>query len=187
MLDTPPQPPADLRPQVQPDADIVAAVAAEIGSDSLFGVLARIKRAVLRQDDPNYRLADLTQPLAIASVMDGVTGLSLAARWTYAMCPVDERDHGIARLARWANEHGAGRVVVPPVAGRLLSPDRVEQRELERAEKVYKRLVAWRWMSQRFPDIYRDRDEAEDEQLRLDTWIEDVLRQQRRGRKAFAA
>jgi len=187
MLDAPAQPPADLRPQVQPDADIVAAVAAEIGSDSLFGVLARLKRAVLRPDDPNYRLADLTQPLAIASAVDGVTGLSLAARWTYAMCPVDERDCGIARLTRWANEHGSGRIVTPPVAGRLPPPDRAEQSELERAEKIYKRLVAWRWMSQRFPDAYRDRDTAEDERLRLDTWIEDVLRQQRRGRTALAA
>jgi ATP-dependent RNA helicase SUPV3L1/SUV3 len=186
MLDAPAQPPADLRPQVQPDVDIVAAVAAEIGSDSLFGVLARIKRAVLRQDDPNYRLADLTQPLAIASVVDGVAGLNLTTRWTYAMCPIDERDHGIARLARWADEHAAGHVVAPPVAGRLPSPHRAEQRELERAEKIYKRLVAWRWMSQRFPDTYRDGDTAENERLRLDTWIEGVLRQQRRGRVALA-
>lgn len=187
MLATAPMPPEDLRPLVQPDADIVAAVAAEIGSDSLFGVLARIRRAVLRKDDPNYRLADLAQPMEIAAVVDGVGGLSLETRWTYAMCPIDERDYGIARLARWAQEHAAGHDVPPPLAGHLPSPDRAQHQQLERVEKIYKRLVAWRWMSQRFPGIYQDHDTAEAERLRLDAWIEKVLSQQRRGRAALAA
>jgi ATP-dependent RNA helicase SUPV3L1/SUV3 len=186
MLAAPPAPPAELRPQVQPDADIVAAVAAEIGSDSLFGVLARIKRAVLRLDDPNYRLADMTQAQAIASAVDGVTGLSLMDRWTYAMCPVDERDNGITRLARWAVDHGAGRPVMPPSAGRLPSAEQATGEELQRGEKVHKRLVAWRWLALRFPTAYPELDRAEAETVRLDHWIEDVLRQQRRGRTALA-
>ncbi|MCQ4162032.1 RNA helicase [Roseomonas sp. GC11] len=184
MLEAPHAPPEELRPQVQPDADIIAAVATEIGSDSLFGVLARIKRAVLRKDDPNYRLADLTQQMAIASAVDGVAGLSLLDRWTYAMCPVDERDNGITRLARWAVEHGGGRPVRPPLAGRLPAPERATGEELQRAEKVHKRLVAWRWLALRFPAAYLDREEAEAETERLDGWIEDVLRQQRRAKRA---
>jgi ATP-dependent RNA helicase SUPV3L1/SUV3 len=80
-------PPLDLRPPVAPDADIVAAVAAEIGTDSLFGVLSRIERSVLRRDDPNYRLGDLSTQIAIAGAVDGVRELSLLDRWTYAMCP----------------------------------------------------------------------------------------------------
>ncbi|MBB5693014.1 helicase-related protein [Muricoccus pecuniae] len=188
MLSALPESPADLRPQVQPDAAIVAAVAAEIGSDSLFGVLARIKRAVLRRDDPNYRLADMTQPLAIASAIDGIPGLSLLDRWTYATCPVDERDSGVARLSRWAMEHGAGRPVSPPEAGHLPPPHRAAGGPvLEKAEKVYKRLVAWRWLSLRFPDAYPDREAAQGESDRLDAWIEEVLRHQRRGRSVHAA
>jgi len=182
MLNAPPAVPEDLRPQVQPDADIVAAVAAEIGSDSLFGVLARIRRAVLRRDDPNYRLADMEQAMSVASAIDGIGGLSLLDRWTYALCPVDERDNGVSRLARWAVEHGGGRTVRPPSAGRLPAPERASREELERAEKVHKRLVAWRWLSLRFPDAYPDRAEAEAETERLDRWIEEVLRQQRRSR-----
>ncbi|KAA2211826.1 DEAD/DEAH box helicase [Teichococcus oryzae] len=187
MMDAPPAPPAELRPQVQPDAEIIAAVAAEIGSDSLFGVLARIQRAVLRKDDPNYRLADMTQALAIASAIDGVAGLSLMDRWTYALCPVDERDNGITRLAQWAVEHGAGRPVRPPLAGRLPPPDRASGEELQRAEKIHKRLVAWRWMALRFAAAYPDFTEAEAETDRLDSWIEDVLRQQRRTKAATRA
>jgi ATP-dependent RNA helicase SUPV3L1/SUV3 len=182
MLNAPPAAPEDPRPLVQPDADIVAAVAQEIGSDSLFGVLARIKRAVLRADDPNYRLADLGQAMAVASAIDGVAGLSLLERWTYALCPVDERDNGVARLARWAIEHGAGRPVAPPSAGRLPAPERAGREELERAEKTHKRLVAWRWLSLRFPSAYPDRAEAMAETARLDRWIEDVLRQHRKSR-----
>lgn len=182
MLAAAPGVPEDLRPQVQPDADIVAAVAAEIGSDSLFGVLARIKRAVLRTDDPNYRLADLTQAMAVATAVDGVAGLTLLDRWTYALCPVDERDNGVSRLARWAIEHGAGRPVPPPMAGRLPAPERAAREELERAEKVHKRLVAWRWLALRFERAYPERAEAEAETSRLDRWIEDVLRQQRRSK-----
>jgi ATP-dependent RNA helicase SUPV3L1/SUV3 len=182
MLDADPMPPEDPRPLVQPDADIIANVAQEIGSDSLFGVLARIKRAVLRPDDPNYRLADLTQAMAVAGAIDGVAGLTLLDRWTYAMCPVDERDNGTARLARWAIEHGAGRAVTPPSAGRLSAPERASRDELERAEKTHKRLVAWRWLALRFPQGYVARDEANTETERLDRWIEDVLRQQRRAK-----
>jgi ATP-dependent RNA helicase SUPV3L1/SUV3 len=186
MLNAPPAPPAELRPQVQPDADIISAVAGEIGSDSLFGVLARIKRAVLRLDDPNYRLADMTQAQAIASAVDGV-GIPLMDRWTYAMCPVDERDNGITRLARWAVDHAAGRAVVPPSAGRLPAAEQASGEELQRGEKVHKRLVAWRWLALRFPQAYPDLDRAEAETARLDRWIEEVLRQQRRGRTALAS
>jgi ATP-dependent RNA helicase SUPV3L1/SUV3 len=184
LLAAPAAAPEDPRPLVQPDADIVAAVAAEIGSDSLFGVLARIRRAVLRRDDPNYRLADLGPAMAIASAVDGVPGLSLDARWTYAVCPVDERDNGVQRLARWALEHGHGHPVAPPAAGRLPAPERAAREDLERAEKAQKRLVAWRWLSLRFPDAYPDRAAAQGETERLDRWIEDVLRQQRRARLA---
>jgi len=182
MLAAPPVPHEELRPLVQPDADIVRAVAAEIGSDSLFGVLARIRRAVLRRDDPNYRLSDMSQAFAVASALEGIVGLDLTQRWTYAMCPVDERDNGITRLAAWATDHAAGRAVIPPPAGKLLPPDRASREELERAEKRHKRLVAWRWLALRFPESYPAREEAEAATLRLNSWIEDVLRQQRRGR-----
>ena len=137
---------------------------------------------MLRPDDPNYRLADLTQAMAVASAIDGIAGLTLLERWTYAMCPVDERDNGTARLARWAIEHGAGAPVQPPSAGRLPAPERASRDELERAEKTHKRLVAWRWLALRFPDAYVARDEANGETERLDRWIEDVLRQQRRSK-----
>ena len=178
MLAAPPARLDDLRPQVQPDADIVQAVAAEIGSDSLFGVLVRIRRAVLRRDDPNYRLANMEQAFAIATALEGVEGLTLAQRWVYAMCPVDDRDNGIQRLVGWAADHAAGHAVPPPGTGRLPPAERAERSELERAEKRHKRLVAWRWLALRFPDAYPDRENAEIATTRLNDWIEDVLRQQ---------
>ncbi|MCW4591869.1 RNA helicase [Gluconacetobacter entanii] len=178
MLAAPPARLDDLRPQVQPDADIVQAVAAEIGSDSLFGVLVRIRRAVLRRDDPNYRLANMEQAFAIATALEGVEGLTLAQRWIYAMCPVDDRDNGIQRLVGWAADHAAGHAVPPPGTGRLPPAERAERSELERAEKRHKRLVAWRWLALRFPDAYPDRENAEIATTRLNDWIEDVLRQQ---------
>lgn len=179
-----PETPEDLRPFVQPDADIVKAVAAEIGSESLYGVLSRIHRAVLRKDDPNYRLADMEQAFAIASALEGVDGLDLTTRWSYAMCPVDDRDNGIRRLVGWAADHAAGRRVLPPGTGRLPPSDRASREELERAEKRHKRLVAWRWLALRFPEFYPDREEAEETTRRLNEWIENVLRQQSRTRSA---
>ncbi|NHO32871.1 helicase-related protein [Acetobacter fallax] len=181
-LSAAPEPPEELRPYVQPDVDIVRAIATEIDSDSLYGVLARIRRAVLRHDDPNYRLADMEQPFAIASALEGVEGLDLTQRWTYAMCPVDDRDNGIRRLVGWAADHAAGIRVPPPGTGRLPPPDRAGREELERAEKRHKRLVAWRWLALRFPDFYPDRDDAEDSTRKLNDWIESVLRQQSRAR-----
>jgi ATP-dependent RNA helicase SUPV3L1/SUV3 len=160
---------------VAPDADIVAAVAAEIGTDSLFGALRRIERSVLRRDDPNYRLGDLSTQLAIAAAVDGVRELPLLDRWTYALCPVDERDEGIARLADWAVEHAMGLAVAPPRAGRLPPAERAGQDALQLAEGVHRRLVAWRWMALRFPGTYRDTEGALAESRRLNEWIEAVL------------
>ncbi|WP_029606018.1 helicase-related protein [Kozakia baliensis] len=183
MLAAPPEPILELRPLVQPDSDIVRAVAEEIETDSLYGVLSRIKRAVLRTDDPNYRLADMDQAFEIASALEGVEGLDLTQRWTYAMCPVDERDNGIIRLTHWAADHAAGRPVPPPGTGRLPQPVQAGREELERAEKRHKRLVAWRWLSLRFPEAYPARDAAESNSAMLNDWIEAVLRQQSRVRE----
>ncbi|WP_338664909.1 helicase-related protein [Pararoseomonas sp. SCSIO 73927] len=177
-----PEPPEDLRPPVAPDAEIVAAVAAEMGTESLFGTLRRIERAVLRRDDPNYRLGDLSTPLAIAAAVDGVRELSLMDRWTYAMCPVDERDEGIGRLVDWAVEHALGASVAPPGAGRLPPPDRASQEALQLAERVHRRLVAWRWMALRYPGTYRDMEGALAESRRLNEWIEAVLAASPSGR-----
>ncbi|MBU8544206.1 MULTISPECIES: helicase-related protein [Roseomonadaceae] len=170
-----PVPPVDLRPPVAPDADIVAAVAAEIGTQSLFGALRRIERSVLRRDDPNYRLGDLSTQIAIAAAVDGVRELSLLDRWTYAMCPVDARDEGVQRLTDWAVAHALGSAIPPPRAGRLPPPDRAGQEALQLAERVHRRLVAWRWMAMRFPLIYRDIEGALAESRRLNGWIEAVL------------
>ncbi len=181
LMETEPAPPADLRPQVSPDRRIVAAVAEELGTDSLLETLRRIRGAVLRPSDPNYRLADLETQMEIASVMDG-TGLALLDRWTYALCPVDVRDAGIDRLLRWGLEHAAGDIVGVPAAGHMPAPERADQAALERAEKAAKRLVAWRWLAQHFPDSYADTEVAATERNRLDRFIEGVLQQQAIGR-----
>jgi ATP-dependent RNA helicase SUPV3L1/SUV3 len=177
-----PTPPRDLRPPVAPDADIVAAVAAEIGTESLFGTLRRIERSVLRRDDPNYRLGDLETQIAIAEAVDGVRELTLMDRWTYAMCPVDTRDEGIARLTDWALTHATGQAVPPPRAGRLPQPDQASPEALQLAERVHRRLVAWRWMAMRFPGAFRAMEEAMAESRRLNEWIEAVLAARPTGR-----
>ncbi|QDH18050.1 RNA helicase [Swingsia samuiensis] len=182
MLIAPPEISTELRPLVQPDSDIVRAVAEEIDSDSLYGVLTRIKRAVLRPDDPNYRLADMDQSLEIAAALEGVENLNLTTRWTYAMCPIDERDNGIQRLVTWAADHSAGRPVPPPGTGRLPHPEKASREELERAEKRHKRLVAWRWLALRFPESYPAQQTAEINTTILNDWIEQVLRTQSRMR-----
>ena len=181
LMATEPAPPEDRRPLVSPDRDIVAAVAEELGTASLSETLRRIQRAVLRPGDPNYRLADLGTQIDIATAMDG-TGLSLLDRWTYALCPVDTRDDGIGRLLGWALDHAAGAPVPPPAAGYLPAPDRATQPSLEHAEKVAKRLVAWRWLSQRFPGAYPGTETAQAERRRLNGFIEEVLRKQALGR-----
>ncbi len=181
LMATEPAAPEDRRPLVSPDRDIVAAVAEELGTASLSETLRRIQRAVLRPGDPNYRLADLGTQIDIATAMDGA-GLPLLDRWTYAMCPVDTRDDGIDRLLRWGLDHAAGTPVPPPAAGFLPAPDQATQPSLEHAEKVAKRLVAWRWLSQRFPGAYADTEAALAERRLLNGFIEEVLRKQALGR-----
>src|SRR3712207_8814314 len=76
---------------------------------------------------PISTLCPYTTLFRSAEAVDGVRELSLLDRWTYALCPVDERDEGIARLADWAVEHALGLAVAPPRAGRL-PPDRKSTR-----------------------------------------------------------
>jgi len=180
LMATAPAAPDDRRPLVAPDRDVVAAVAEELGTGSLSETLRRIRRAVLRPGDPNYRLADLATQIDIATAMDGV-GLAPLDRWAYALCPVDTRDDGIERLLRWGVEHAAGTRVPPPAAGHLPAPERATQASLEHAEKIAKRLVAWRRLSQRFPEAYAEMDAALAERRRLNGFIEEVLRQQALG------
>lgn len=179
-LEAPPVELQDLRPLVQPDSDIVLAIANEINSNSLFGVLTRLRRAVLRSDDPNYRLAKMEETFSIASALEGIEDLSLKDRWTYSVCPVDDRDNGIQRLTRWAMDHAAGKTILAPGTGKLPAPNRASRQELESAEKRHKRLVGWRWLALRFPDHYPDLASAEATTHELNDWIESVLRQQRR-------
>ena len=91
-------------------------------------------------------------------------------------------DEGIARLADWAVEHAMGLAVAPPRAGRLPPPDRAGQEALQLAERVHRRLVAWRWMALRFPGTYRDIEGALAESGRLNEWIEAVLAARPSGR-----
>ncbi len=179
-LEAPPIQEEDLRPFVQPDSDIVQAIANEINSTSLFGVLTRLKRAVLRSDDPNYRLAGMEETFAIASSLEGIENLSLKDRWIYATCPVDNHDNGIQRLTHWAADHAAGKTIPAPESGKLPNPVQASRRELERAEKMHKRLVSWRWLSLRFPEFYPDLENAEKNTEKLNEWIESVLRQKHR-------
>lgn len=183
MLAAPPERQAELRPLVQPDSDIVQAVAREIGTESLYAVLARIKHAVLRPDDPNYRLADMEQPLEIAAALEGVENLDLQTRWVYAMCPVNTRDNGVLRLVEWASYHAKGRRIHPSGTGSLPDAASAGHDDLERAEKRHRRLVTWRWLAMRFPDFYPELEQAERNAAILDDWIEKVLRTQSRQRE----
>lgn len=178
MLYAPPQLPSDMRPYVQPDLSIVRAVSREIHSTSLYGVLSRIYRSVLREDDPHYRMADMEQAFEIASELEGVDGLDLATRWSYAMCPVDQRNHGVSKLMHWARDHGQGHTVPSPNLGFLPKAIHASRSNLEKAEKRYKVLLAWRWLALRFPEIYVEQTEAIKTVHYLNGWIEKVLRKE---------
>jgi ATP-dependent RNA helicase SUPV3L1/SUV3 len=69
----------------------------------------------------------------------------------------------------------------------LPPPDRASQEALQLAERVHRRLVAWRWMALRFPHTYRDVEAAMAETARLNEWIEAVLSAQPTGRMLGAA
>ncbi len=75
-----------------------------------------------------------------------------------------------------------GLAVAPPRAGRLPPAERAGQDALQLAERVHRRLVAWRWMALRFPEVYRDMEGALAESRRLNEWIEAVLAARPSGR-----
>ena len=61
------------------------------------------------------------------------------------------------------------------------------QEALQLAERVHRRLVAWRWMAMRYPEVYRDIEGALAESQQLNEWIEAVLATRPSGRILGAA
>jgi ATP-dependent RNA helicase SUPV3L1/SUV3 len=176
-----PTAPRDLRPPVAPDADIVAVVAAEIGTESLFGTLRRIERSVrggmsrttgwatCRRRSPSPRRWTgygscrcwTAGPMPCARSMNGTRASSgwRAGRWSMRWA------------ARW---HRPGQGICRPPAG----PAR---RRCSWPSGCIAE-VAWRWMALRFPEVYRDIDGALAESGRLNEWIEAVLATRPSGR-----
>ena len=183
LMETEPAPPLDLRPQVSPDRRIVAAIAEELGTTSLLETLRRIRGAVLRPGDPNYRLADAGDADGDRS---GHGRHRAAAAGPLDLCALPGRRARRRRIDRLAplgiGARGRRHTVRVPTAGHLPAPQRADQAALERAEKAAKRLVAWRWLSQHFPESYADDEIAAVERKRLDGFIEGVLQQQAIGR-----
>lgn len=173
-LTTPPEPPEDPRPWISPTYAHVAAIAAELETNSLVKVLKTAGHELLRAHQ-TFRLTDLEDRVQTAQAVDRAD-LSLEARDTLSRCPIDTRDpNAIRMLGAWAMNQGKGFPNPAPTAAERFTHHVGTDVELESAERAVKELTAYAWLAYRFPDFYPEMDLCQERRETLNGFIERTL------------
>ena len=164
ILNAKPEPFIEL-PFVSPPYSAIETVARKEGHEKLPELLLLLSNQAMQTSD--FRPADLTGMIRAARTVDD-SGLSLSDRHSFSMCPMPDDEQALLR--EWADLRYEGNTVpVPEPSGT----------GLENMEAAGKRLVAWLWLSSRFPDTFRDIEEAVSMRERIEEVVKDALRKRR--------
>jgi ATP-dependent RNA helicase SUPV3L1/SUV3 len=169
--------PPDLPIWISPTDEHLRRLSGIIGTTRVARLLQFFQTRVLRGDDSDLRIADLSGTIEVATALElseKFLELPLAVRCTYARAPVTTRGNGLTVLARWGELHALH--------------GRVDGRELLAGSGGYDRLLIhedrsrlatlYLWLAQRFPGVYVNGDEITRARERIDEDIHSALLQQ---------
>jgi ATP-dependent RNA helicase SUPV3L1/SUV3 len=129
-----------------------------IGTTRISRLLQFFQTRVMQQSD-DVRIADVSDTIDVAIALefsDGFLALPFAARCTYSRAPVSTRGNALTILAQWGTQHATnGRV-----PGTELLTGVVARDALLLYEDRSRLATLYLWLSQRFPDVYTNRDEV---------------------------
>lgn len=133
----------------------------------------------LLKDHPVFKPCAMEEIIDRSYEIEKMSNLTIVEKYAYATAPVDSEDEeSESLLLEWANRHNQGlQITWNDVKEHWLDKEHYHSRgeELYDAEKRIKILTVYRWLIQRFPDVYSGLEEAEMEHVRINAIVERAL------------
>ncbi|GAC1498742.1 MAG: hypothetical protein NVS1B2_21970 [Vulcanimicrobiaceae bacterium] len=175
---------------ISPTDEHLRRLATIIGTTRISRLMQFFQTRVLRDEDSDVRIADLSDTIEVAIALetsDRFLELPLGVRSTYARAPVTTRGNALGVLARWGERHAAeGTVEGTELLTGLVARDR-----LLLYEDRSRLATLYLWLAQRFPTVYVNGSAITRIRERTDDDIHDALLQHgekpRAGRRDTAA
>ncbi len=159
---------------ISPTDDHLRRLSGIIGTNRVGRLLQFFQERVLREADIGLRIADLSDTIEVANVLEfteGFLDLPLEVRCTYSRAPVSTRGPGLAVLAQWGVQHARDGVV----DGFELMLDGGSRDRLLAYEDRSRLATLYLWLAQRFPDVYRNHADIAAVRERIDDDIHAAL------------
>jgi ATP-dependent RNA helicase SUPV3L1/SUV3 len=144
---------------ISPTDQHLLRLSAIIGTTRISRLLQFFQTRVLRDGEEDLRIADLSDTIEVAvglELSDGFLSLPFHVRGTYSRAPVTTRGNGLSVLGDWGAQHAAD----GHVSGRELMIGGGGRDRLLQSEDRSRLAMLYLWLSQRFPDVYTNRDEV---------------------------
>jgi ATP-dependent RNA helicase SUPV3L1/SUV3 len=143
---------------ISPTDEHLRRLSAIIGTTRVSRLLQFFQDRVMRDGEDGLRIADVSGTIEVAVALEfseGFLALPFDVRCTYCRAPVSTRGNGLAILAQWGAQHASfGRV-----SGAELMMGGSARDRLLLYEDRSRMATLYLWLSQRFPDVYDNRDE----------------------------
>ncbi|MBD5633368.1 MAG: hypothetical protein IAI49_02715, partial [Candidatus Eremiobacteraeota bacterium] len=178
--------PLDLPIWISPTDEHLRRLSEIIGTTRVGRLLQFFQTRVLRDEESDVRIADLSGTIEVAVALemsDRFLELPLAVRCTYSRAPVTTRGNSLAVLARWGERH-ASRGIVDGIE--LTSGGAAYDRLLVHEDRS-RLATLYLWLAQRFPDVYVNGRDVTRTRERIDEDIHTALLQQGEHPKKRAA
>jgi ATP-dependent RNA helicase SUPV3L1/SUV3 len=160
---------------ISPTDEHLRRLSAIIGTTRVSRLLQFFQTRVMAVDDDGLRIADVSGTIEVAVALefnDGFLSLPFDVRCTYSRAPVSTRGNSLAILAQWGAQHAT----TGTVSGReLLEGGGGARDRLLLYEDRSRLATLYLWLSQRFPDVYSNRDEIANMREHIDDEIHSAL------------
>jgi ATP-dependent RNA helicase SUPV3L1/SUV3 len=167
---------------ISPTDDHLERLGAIIGTTRISRLLQFFQTRVLRDGEEDLRIADLSDSIEVAVALelsDGFLALPFRVRCTYSRAPVTTRGNGLAVLADWGSQHAE----FGTVTGRELMNGGYSRDRLMLYEDRSRLAMLYLWLSQRFPEVYTNREEVALIRESIDDDIHSALLERGTGRQ----
>ena len=153
-------PPSDAGPiWISPTDEHLRRLSAIIGTTRISRLLQFFQTRVMRGGDDGLRIADLSGTIEVAVALefsDAFLALPFNVRCTYSRAPVTTRGNSLMVLANWGAQHAIDGHVL---GTELMAAGNARDRLLLYEDRS-RLATLYLWLSQRFPEVYTNRQEV---------------------------
>jgi ATP-dependent RNA helicase SUPV3L1/SUV3 len=144
---------------ISPTDDHLERLSAIIGTTRISRLLQFFQTRVLRDGEEDLRIADLSDSIDVSVALElaeGFLSLPFKVRCTYSRAPVTTRGNSLMVLADWGSQHAEFGTVM---GSELMNGGRARDRLLLYEDRS-RLAMLYLWLSQRFPEVYTNREEV---------------------------